>query len=112
MMFQAFVASYELVGPTVSRVGEMQTAIMGFMGRISLMAVQIAAPVAAVAVLIDVVAGLINKAVPQTMPFLLAMPAKLIAGMFALALGLPALVVAARSGIDFTFDYMSQMLGG
>ena len=112
MMFQAFVASYDLVGPTVSRVGEMQTAIMGFMGQISLMAMQIAAPVAAVAVLIDVVAGLINKAVPQTMPFLLAMPAKMIAGMFALALGLPALVVAARSGIDFTFDYMSQMLGG
>ncbi len=111
-MFQAFVHSYEMVGPSVARIGEMQTTLIAFLGQVSLMALQIAAPVAAVSVIVDVAAGLVNKAVPQTQPFLLALPAKLMVGIFALGLGLPAMAVATRAGVDFTFQQMSRMLGG
>ena len=111
-MFQAFVHSYEMVGPSIARIQDMQTTLMSFMGQISLMAMQIAAPVAAVTIIIDAAAGLINKAVPQTQPFLLALPAKLMVGLLALALGLPALVVATHSGVEITFEHMSKMLGG
>jgi flagellar biosynthesis protein FliR len=111
-MFQAFVHSYEMVGPSLDRLGAMQTTIISFFGQVSLMALQIAAPVAAVSVVVDAAAGLVNKAVPQTQPFLLALPAKLMVGVFALGLGLPAMAVATRAGVDFTFSHMSKMLGG
>lgn len=111
-MFQAFVHSYDMVGPSVSRISEMQTTLIAFIGQVSLMALQIAAPVAAVSIVVDVAAGLVNKAVPQTQPFLLALPAKLMVGVFALGLGLPAMAVATRAGVDFTFTQMSRMLGG
>jgi flagellar biosynthetic protein FliR len=111
-MFQAFVQSYEMVGPSLERLQEMQTTLVSFMGQVSLMALQIAAPVAAVSIVVDAAAGLVNKAVPQTQPFLLALPAKLIVCVFALAFGLPAMVVATRAGVDFTFSHMSKMLGG
>ena len=112
LMFRAFVHSYEMAGPSLMRLGEMQTTLISFIGQVSLMALQIAAPVAAVSVIIDVAAGLINKGVPQTQPFLLALPAKLMVGMLALAIGLPALVVATEAGVGFTFSHMSRMLGG
>jgi flagellar biosynthetic protein FliR len=111
-MFQAFVASYDLAGPSVDRIPEMQATLVAFLGQISLMALQIAAPVAAVSVVVDAAAGLVNKAVPQTQPFLLALPAKLMVGVLALGLGLPAMAVATNAGVDFTFAHMSRMLGG
>jgi flagellar biosynthetic protein FliR len=111
-MFQAFAHSYEMAGPSLERLDVMQTTLVSFMGQVSLMALQIAAPVAAVSVVIDAAAGLVNKAVPQTQPFLLALPAKLMVGILVLALGLPAMVVATRAGVDFTFSHLSKMLGG
>ncbi|MCH8977795.1 MAG: flagellar biosynthetic protein FliR [Armatimonadetes bacterium] len=111
-MFQAFVHSYEMAGPSLMRLGEMQTTLISFMGQVMLMAMQIAAPVAAVSVIIDVAAGLINKGVPQTQPFLLALPVKLMVGLLALSVGLPALVVATEAGLGFTISHMSKMLGG
>lgn len=111
-MFRAFVKSYDLSGPGLDTIGVMQENLVAFMGFVSLMALQIAAPVAAVAVVIDAAAGLVNKAVPQTQPFLLALPAKLGMGLVVLSVGLPALVVATQTGVDYTFTTMSKMLGG
>jgi flagellar biosynthetic protein FliR len=90
----------------------MQTTLVSFLGQVSLMSLQIAAPVAAVSVVIDAAAGLVNKAVPQTQPFLLALPAKLMVGIILLGLGLPAMVVATQAGVQFTFSHLSKMLGG
>ncbi len=111
-MFQAFAHSYEMVGPSLDRLDVMQATIISFISQVSLMALQIAAPVAAVSVVVDAAAGLVNKAVPQTQPFLLALPAKLMVGLFALGVGLPAMVVATQAGVNFTFSHMSKMLGG
>jgi flagellar biosynthetic protein FliR len=111
-MFRAFEHSYQMSGPSLANIEAMKTTLVAFLGQVSLMALQIAAPVAAVSVVVDAAAGLVNKAVPQTQPFLLALPAKLMVGVFALGLGLPAMVVATRAGVDFTFSHMSKMLGG
>jgi flagellar biosynthetic protein FliR len=111
-MFRAFEHSYGMTGPSFANIGAMQATLVSFIGQVSLMALQIAAPVAAVSVVVDAAAGLVNKAVPQTQPFLLALPAKLLVGIFALGLGLPAMAVATRAGVDFTFSHMSKMLGG
>ena len=112
LMFQAFVHSYEMTGPSLDHLEVIRETLVSFMGKVMLLSLQIAAPVAAVSVVIDAAAGLVNKAVPQTQPFLLALPAKLMVGMFTLGLGLPALVVATQAGVDFTMAHMSKMLGG
>ena len=111
-MFQAFIDSYSMAGPGLERIPEMQATLVSFIGQVSLMALQIAAPVAAVSVVVDAAAGLVNKAVPQTQPFLLALPAKLMVGVLALGLGLPAMAAATRFGVDVTFSHISKMLGG
>jgi flagellar biosynthetic protein FliR len=112
LMFQAFAHSYSLAGPSLAAMPAMETTFVGFLGQVSLLAMQIAAPVAAVTIVVDVAAGLVNKAVPQTQPFLLALPAKLMLGLLVLALGLPAMASAIDGGLDSTFDYLGRMLGG
>jgi flagellar biosynthetic protein FliR len=109
MMIGAFVKSFEMPGP---KLGPLQGELVTFIGQTSLLSLQIAAPVAAVTIVIDFAAGIINKAVPQTQPFLLSLPAKLAAGMIVLALGLPALVTAVQGGLDVTFDHIGHALRG
>ncbi|MBS1723220.1 MAG: flagellar biosynthetic protein FliR [Armatimonadetes bacterium] len=109
MMVQAFVRSYSMPGP---RVGHLQDELIAFLGQIGLLSLQIAAPVAAVTIIIDAAAGIVNKAVPQTQPFLLSLPAKLAAGMVVLAVGLPALVASVQGGLEMTFDRLGHVLRG
>jgi len=112
LMFDAFVRSYELGGVPMTAMPEMLATLTSLLGQLMLLALQIAAPVAAVTVIIDVAAGLVNKAVPQTQPFLISLPAKLGMGFLCLALGLPALVTAVQGGLDITFDHVRQLTGG
>lgn len=109
MMIAAFVKSYSMPGP---KFGPMQNELIAFIGQTTLLSLQIAAPVAAVTVVIDLATGIVNKAVPQTQPFLLSLPAKLAAGIFVLSIGLPALVTAVQSGLDFTFFRLGHILRG
>lgn len=110
LMFQAFVDSYRLGGPTLAGLDVMLPNVVGLIGQACLIALQIAAPVAAVCVVVDLAAGLVNKAVPQSQPFLLSLPAKLMLGIFVLALALPAMVVAMQGGLDSTFDALGRIL--
>jgi flagellar biosynthetic protein FliR len=112
LMFQALVQSYSLQGGGIPDSQAMLLGVVALLGQLMLLAIQIAAPVVAVTVVIDVAAGLVNKAVPQTVPFLLAMPAKSGLGMLALAIGLPGLVVLVQRGIEFTFSSLPQIMGG
>jgi len=109
MMLGAFVKSFEMPGP---QLGPLQSELLAFLGQTGLLSLQIAAPVAAVTIVIDLAAGIINKAVPQTQPFLLSLPAKLAAGMMVIALGLPSLVGAVQHGLEFTFDHLGHVLKG
>lgn len=111
LMFQAFVASFRVKGAPIGS-ADMVAAGVTLLGQLLVLSVQIAAPVVAVTVVIDVAAGLINRAVPQTQPFLLALPAKLALGLVTLAFGLPALVVAVQRAVETTFDGLGHLFGG
>ncbi|ARU41577.1 hypothetical protein CCB80_10675 [Armatimonadetes bacterium Uphvl-Ar1] len=112
-MFHAFVASFRLEGSPLGAGGmDFVTAGTLLLGQLLVLSIQIAAPIVAVTVVIDVAAGLINRAVPQTQPFLLALPAKIGLGLLALSLALPAFVVALQRGVDITFTQLGRMLGG
>jgi len=60
-------------------------------------AVQIAAPVISATILIDIASALVARAVPQAQPYFLALPAKLVVGLGIVAVGLPALALAAKA---------------
>lgn len=109
MMISAFVKSYSMPGPNLDSV---QSEFLGFLAHMGMITLQIAAPIAAVTIVIDASAGIINKAVPQTQPFLISLPAKLGVGMVVLALGLPALVGTVQGGLDIAFDHLGRVLRG
>lgn len=112
LMIHALVRSYNVGGLTISGLEPMQNGLLTILGQVMLLSLQIAAPVAAVGIVVDMAAGFVNKAVPQTQPFLLALPAKLALGLVALSLGLPALTAGLRHATDTTFQALGQMLGG
>lgn len=109
MMIAAFAKSYEMPGPSL---GPLQNQLLSFLAQTGMLSLQIAAPVAAVTIVIDLAAGVINKAVPQTQPFLLSLPAKLAAGIVIIAIGLPSLVGTVQRGLDFTFERLGFVLRG
>lgn len=111
LMFNALVMSYGVESISLTSLGGMIESLTSMLGSLMYLALQIAAPVAAVTVIIDVATGLVNKAVPQTQPFLISLPAKLGFGFLALAIGLPALVSAVQNGLDITFSHFYQMIG-
>lgn len=112
-MFQAFVHSYEMSpGLGMASLPGVKDDLVAFVGQLSLLSLQIAAPVAAVCVVVDAAAGIVNKSVPQMQAFLVTLPAKILLGILALSLGLPLLVVAIQNGVEHTFDALSRMLAG
>ena len=112
LMIQAVVRSYNVGGVSFATFEPMQSGLLAMLGQMMLLSIQIAAPVAAIGIVIDMAAGFVNKAVPQTQPFLLALPAKLSLGFLGLALALPAMTAGLRLATDYTFKALGQMLGG
>jgi flagellar biosynthetic protein FliR len=112
MMFKALVASYQLPGVIGGNTGQIIEACLATFGQLMMICIQIAAPVVGVTVVIDVAAGLINKAVPQTQPFLLSLPAKLALGIVTLSLGLPGIVIIVERAVNISFDGIGRVLGG
>ncbi len=112
LMIRALVKSYDIGGLTLQGLESAHTGLLSIFSQVMLLSLQIAAPVAAVGIVVDMAAGFVNKAVPQTQPFLLALPAKLALGLVALSLGLPALAAGMRHATDASFQALSQMLGG
>jgi flagellar biosynthetic protein FliR len=111
LMFEAFVESYRL-GPI--GIGDMESATSGFLslvGNLSLLSLQIAAPVAGVCVIVDAAAGIVNKSVPQMQAFMVTIPAKLMLGILTLSLTLPIMATAVKNGVEHTFMALSGILG-
>ncbi|MFX8856587.1 flagellar biosynthetic protein FliR, partial [Acinetobacter baumannii] len=61
LMFRAFVESYQVPIGGIQMDGAFLSALLTLLFRLMLLAAQIAAPVSAVAVIVDVAAGVINK---------------------------------------------------
>lgn len=107
-MLQAFAASYSAM-PTLSTasLSSVASGMTNMIGSVSLLAVQIAAPVLGVSIVIDAALGLISKAVPQMQVFLVGMPAKSALGLVAIGLTLPALASAVTTGVQLALQDVS-----
>jgi flagellar biosynthetic protein FliR len=105
LMLGAFLQSYQSL-PTISTevAGPIQESLVAMLGQMTLLALQMAAPVAAVSIVVDAALGLVNRAVPQMQVFLVGMPAKTIMGMIALSISIPALVGTVQSGVEVVAD--------
>jgi flagellar biosynthesis protein FliR len=106
-MFKAFLHSYDAF-PMLSMgsLAALQNHIIPLFGEMSLLALQIAAPVAAVGMIIDASLGMIGKAAPQMQVMLVGMPAKILLGFIALSATLPALVSGVDAGVQNSLDRM------
>jgi flagellar biosynthetic protein FliR len=109
-VLQAFVRSYETM-PTLSAAAmePIRASLVGMIGEMSLLALQIAAPVAAVGLIVDTAMGIVNRAVPQMPVFLVGLPVKIVASMVALSVALPALVFGVQNGVDAAGDALSEV---
>lgn len=109
VMLQAFVHSYHAMpAPTLAQLPAIESGFVGLVTQLSLVALQIAAPVAAVSLVVDAALGVIGKAVPQMQVFLVGMPAKIGIGMIAAAVALPALVNGVQYGVQLGADTLAH----
>jgi len=112
MMFRAFMESYHFQTDVLTPTQGMLTILLQLLYRLLMAAIQISAPVIAVTIVIDAAASLVNKAVPQTQPFLIALPAKIALGLLAMLLGLPALTIGVQHGMETVFTQVPRLMGG
>jgi flagellar biosynthetic protein FliR len=110
MVIRAIVQSYK-VAPTltVSDMGILQSGVVHLLGNFMLLAIQIAAPVLGVSIIIDAALGLMAKALPQLQPIQIGAPAKLALGMASVSLCLPGLVVATQNGVGQSMDLIGRV---
>jgi len=110
IMFQAFLKSYE-VGAMLSlnELPALREHIVTLTGRLFVLSLQMAAPVAAVCVIVDAATGLINKAVPQMQAYLVSIPAKIVVGVGALSIALPLMVATVQSGVEISFEQLLRI---
>jgi len=105
VMLGAFVHSYDsMPAPTMAMMPAIQTSFVELITRLSIMALQIAAPVMAVSIIVDASLGIINKAVPQMQTFMVGLPAKILMGLIALSIALPVLTTSVQFGVDSATD--------
>jgi len=111
-MILAFARSYETMPAlTYDSIPAVRSGIVSLVGSLSLLALQMAAPVIAVSMIVDAGLGMVNKAVPQIQAMLVGLPAKMILGMLALSLGLPAMATAISSGVNVAFVELAHATG-
>lgn len=111
LMIQAFVSSFQVAFTmTAASLPELLGECVRYVGSLSVLALQIAAPVTAVCFVVDLALGIVSKAVPQMQVFLVGMPAKVLMGMVAMAVALPVLVVTTQVGIERAFEWAARLL--
>lgn len=102
-LFKAFVKSYHIKMEGEKTFFHLIEGTITFFSEIFLFALQIAVPMIAIALILDSVTGIINKAVPQMQVFFVTIPLKLMAGLFMLILLLPYMASTVQSSIEKTF---------
>lgn len=109
-LLEAFANSYRAMPALgVEAMPNLANQVVALISGVCVLALQIAAPVLAVSLVVDASLGLINRAVPQMQVFLVGMPAKIILGMSVLAFGLPAMADGIQSGVAHGIDALSKV---
>jgi len=103
LVFRALVASYDF-SPALgmAELPGMKQMLMDVMFRLFMLALQMAAPAAAVAFLTDVALAAVARAVPQMNVLVVGFPAKIFVGLSGVILGFPVLLWATKEGLDLT----------
>ncbi|MBL8049406.1 MAG: flagellar biosynthetic protein FliR [Chthonomonas sp.] len=109
LIFPALVQSYQMPPIEMANLGAMSGTFVKFLGQLAVLAVQIAAPVAAVAFIVDAAAGLVNKSVPQFQVFAVITPAKVGLGLVAAMAALPILTTSVTAGVNLTFTTLETL---
>jgi flagellar biosynthesis protein FliR len=110
-MIIAFFESYRVGSVfTLASLESAQTELVKFLGGLFLLALQIAAPVAAVGFVVDAASGLINKSIPQMQVFMVSMGAKTALGLIVLALGLPLMTMSVRGALNYTETQLEKIV--
>jgi flagellar biosynthetic protein FliR len=111
-MIIAFARSYEAM-PALSydALPAVRDGIVTLITQLSLLALQMAAPVLAVSMIVDAGLAIVSKAVPQMQAMLVGLPAKVIMGMLILSVGLPALAGGISTGVGVALKTMSHATG-
>jgi flagellar biosynthetic protein FliR len=107
MLFSALIASYDAPGHMT--VQATLTVALLAVGRMSLLALQIALPVAAVSFIVDACLGIVSRAVPQVNVLMAGISAKMMVGMIALSLTLPAVAMGVSHGLNLAQDLMIRL---
>ena len=112
LMIIAFARSYETMPPlSYESLPAIQTGLVSLLSQLCLLALQLAAPVLAVSLIVDAGLGIVSKAVPQMQAMLVGLPAKVIMGMLALSIGLPAMTGAISSGVGSALQTLTHAMG-
>lgn len=111
LLLSSFVQSYQSM-PTLSAeaLPSLQVSMVGLVSALTLLGIQMAAPVAAVSFVVDAALGLVNRAVPQMQTLIVGMPAKVLMGLVALSVGLPALAGTVEQGLERTTTAITEVL--
>jgi flagellar biosynthetic protein FliR len=111
IVIRAFVRSYDAMpGLNMTTFPLLQDGLIHLVTAVSLLSIQIAAPVMAIALLLDGTFGLINRAVPQIQIMQVGLPAKLCLGLVAVSFALPAMTVAVESAVNQAIVALGPLL--
>lgn len=109
LMIQAMLAGYRVQVPLGGEV-VYQMMLTG-VWQMSLIALQIALPVAAVSVVVDACFGIISRAVPQINVLIAGISGKMLIGILALSLSLPTLAVGVSRSLEAVRGLLERWLG-
>ncbi len=107
IMFEALASGYRISHELNLQIS-FETALMA-LGRMSILAIQIAAPVAAVMFVVDACMGIVSRAVPQINVLMAGISGKILIGMIGLSVSLPALAIGVNRAIDWTGDSLIRL---
>ncbi|MCH8275576.1 MAG: flagellar biosynthetic protein FliR [Armatimonadetes bacterium] len=110
LLINALIASYQVTAE-LSLQATFDVALIS-VGRMFMLALQIAAPVAAVAFVVDAAFGIISRAVPQINVLMAGISGKLLVGFVALSFALPGLAYGVTRGLEMTEDLLLRLFQG
>jgi flagellar biosynthetic protein FliR len=109
LIINAFLKSYQI--PPFEATLPMIPTLLQVTKELSLLALQMAIPVGAVALVVDAGLGLVSRAAPQVNVLMLGISAKLMVGLIALTVGLPAFAYGVQQGMAYTVEVLTRWWG-
>ncbi len=110
LLIGALIRSYDAMpGFSMASPAVIQTGLLSMMATVFIIAIQVAAPVIGVSLIVDGSMGLISRAVPQLQVMTVALPAKLALGFIAVSVGLPGLVLGVNAAVEASFQSLGPI---